>query len=524
MEHTPEANRPPAPRKRSRRWRLAAALTVVTSASLVGGSLGSAAASPVPQPGRSDPLVDGVRRPAVVEDARGIRVDDPHDRGGERRRGAILPELMPVPGGVPDLESRLGAVPDLARVPGPRVEVNGEGRPVPCDVGQLINEISLANAAGEGILVLAPDCTYTLTDGQDGNGLPPITGRLTFIGRNSTIVRAAVTEKFRIFTVEGGGVLNLRQLTVTGGDTDTDGGGILVRDRGTATLVDTTVTNNTAEAFGGGVASYGVTTVFRSTFSDNRANLGGGLANHGTTTVASSTVENNSTRNGGGGAYSEGRFVMDRSRVTGNFADAAVGFGFGGGIFSFRDSATVVSNSVIANNVSANAGGGIGSLFDLSTTISNTMITGNRAGNGGGMYAETRLTMTSTTVADNIAVVGGGLDIIGIETSVDILDSVIEENRATERSGGGFRNLSGVVNVGNTLIDENQTAFDGGGIANGNFGVVTLTDTTVTENTAPGDARDGGIISFSGTVTVDAGTQIFNNRPRNCFNVPGCFN
>ncbi|MDM4723074.1 right-handed parallel beta-helix repeat-containing protein [Micromonospora sp. WMMA1363] len=509
---------------RSRRWRLAAALTVVTSASLVGGSLGSAAASPVPQPGRSDPLVDGVRRPAVVEDARGVRVDDRHDRGGERRRGAILPELMRVPHTLSDLGLRLGVVPDLARVPGPRVELDGQGRPVPCDVGQLINEISLANAAGEGILVLAPDCTYTLTDGQGGSGLPPITGRLTFIGRDSTIVRAAVTEKFRIFTVESGGVLRLRQLTVTGGDTDTDGGGILVRDGGAATLVDTTVTNNTAEAFGGGLANYGQTGAFRSTFNGNQANLGGGLANFYLARVLRSTVSNNNSRNGGGGAYNQGAFSLDRSRVTGNYAGAAVGFGFGGGIFSFREGATIVSNSVIADNVSADAGGGIGTLFEFSTEISNTMITGNRAGNGGGMYAETRLFMTSTTVADNVAVAGGGLDIIGIETSVDIQDSVIEGNRATERGGGGFRNLSGVVNVGNTLIDENQTAADGGGIANGNFGVVTLTDTTVTENTAPGDARDGGIISFSGTVTVDAGTEIFNNRPRNCFNVPDCFN
>lgn len=495
---------PPSPSGRNwpRRWWLAAGLAGVTSIGLVSGSLAPAVAGPDRQPGPGGT--------AAGQD-RAVDGNDRRERTSGRRVGAILPRLMPVPDLIP---------------PQQEDRADEERRLVPCDTGELINAINLANEAGQGTLLLDPDCTYTITEGQDGSGLPPITGRITILGRDATIVRAANSESFRIFTVENGGVLNLDDTRVAGGQTDTDGGGILVEAGGIAALRDCTVDTNRAEDFGGGIANYGVITVARSTFDGNEADRrGGGVANFGSATVArSTTFENNSGANGGGGLYNRNLLTVDNSRITNNFAGAGVGFGFGGGIFSFRDGITVVSNSVIDNNVSTDAGGGVGSNNDISTTIVNTRITGNRAGNGGGMYAETQLTMRNVTVAENIALVGGGLDIIDDEANATITDTVIEENRAMLGAGGGLRNLSATITVRDTHIEGNHTAFDGGGIANGNFGTVTLIGTRVVENTAPENADDGGIMNFSGTVTVGSGTEIFNNRPRNCFDVPGCFN
>ena len=67
-------------------------------------------------------------------------------------------------------------------------------------------------------------------------------------------------------------------MTITGGNTATDGGGLY--NNGTTMLTDCTVSGNTAGVFGGGIAQenpYATLTLNRCTVSGNSANTSGGV-------------------------------------------------------------------------------------------------------------------------------------------------------------------------------------------------------------------------------------------------------
>jgi hypothetical protein len=124
------------------------------------------------------------------------------------------------------------------------------------------------------------------------------------------------------------------------------GGGIL--NRGSLTLVGSTVSDNEGATSGGGIynSSTGTATIRRSTISDNfayypysRYTRGGGIDNRGTLTLINSTVSNNvifSRGQGyGGGVNSRGTLTILSSTVTGNMPGRppySASY-FGGGVF-----------------------------------------------------------------------------------------------------------------------------------------------------------------------------------------------
>lgn len=122
--------------------------------------------------------------------------------------------------------------------------------------------------------------------------------------------------------------VTLKYLTITGGSSTYDGGGI--QNLGDLTLVSTVVRGNTAEDNAGGISNDGrLVLTGRSMVADNRtyyAGYGGGILNRGTVVMNQrSTVTGNSTRYGGG-IYNEGTVVMNRaSSVTGNTAEVGGG-------------------------------------------------------------------------------------------------------------------------------------------------------------------------------------------------------
>ncbi len=75
-------------------------------------------------------------------------------------------------------------------------------------------------------------------------GLPVIRGVVAIAGNNSTIRRAASAPDFRIFAMGETGDLMLRRTTASGGRMIGDGGGVYIY-RGSATLINTTVSGNT---------------------------------------------------------------------------------------------------------------------------------------------------------------------------------------------------------------------------------------------------------------------------------------
>ncbi|WP_019030472.1 membrane protein [Salinispora arenicola] len=371
-------------------------------------------------------------------------------------------------------------------------EVRPKGVPVPCDADKLIAAITLANARGGAVLDLAKKCTYLLTATiDDGNGLPTITAPITLNGsKHTTITRAAGVDQFRIVTVGTGGDLTLNHLKITGGQTDGDGGAILVNPGGTLHLHHSTVTRNIT---GGN---------------------GGGIANNGTTRIKDSTISRNTAAVQGGGIYSTGPLKIDKSHIDHNTA------GRGGGVFS-TDSTVAIKGGSISDNQAGTGGG----LFLSSSigTVTGTRITGNTASSSGGVRAGvgSQLTMRHVSLADNTATsLGAGLSVSGSEegeSTAVVEDSVIKNNMRASSGGGVFN--GGQTVLRRTKVIGNQ-ANRGGGIFNEE--VISLFATKVVKNVAIADG--GGIFNAGGTVNLNTatGTIVTKNRPNNCVDVPSC--
>lgn len=142
------------------------------------------------------------------------------------------------------------------------------------------------------------------------------------------------------------------------------GAGIYNCPSSTLTLINTTVSRNSAE-IGGAICNGGMLTIINSTLTGNvaRQHRGGAIGNYGTLTITNSTVSGNSSGSNGlaggilnGGLFqSEGTLLINNSTLSGNTADE----GGGGGIFNVKGSTMVLQNSIVANNTGGNCQGSI---------------------------------------------------------------------------------------------------------------------------------------------------------------------
>jgi hypothetical protein len=229
---------------------------------------------------------------------------------------------------------------------------------VPCITSRLITAITNANTVGGRILRLAPRCNYVLTEpaqtGVNGpDGLPIITGNITLIGGPSTrISRPATAEAFRLIEVDTGGVLNVRNIFLSGGQTPPgafDGGAI--ENLGTTGLSHTTVRGNQAR-FGGGIDSPARLVVNTSLINGNAATTeGGGIWSGGPLSIGFSRLSGNTAGTDGGGLRIVGGGNIFRSTFDHNTATAN-----GGGI-SIAASQVSLIRSLIVRNTAANGGG-----------------------------------------------------------------------------------------------------------------------------------------------------------------------
>lgn len=111
--------------------------------------------------------------------------------------------------------------------------------------------------------------------------------------------------------------------------------------------------------------------------------------------------------------------------------------------------------------------------------------------NSGGM-----LFLIDSTVTGNTALNGGGISNTGILT---ITNSTVSNNLAPSDNGGGISN-GGTLILENSTISGNTAGILGGGIANFDSGTVNLTNSTIARNLAGSANGSGGITNF-GSVT-----------------------
>jgi hypothetical protein len=177
-------------------------------------------------------------------------------------------------------------------------------------------------------------------------------------------------------------------------------------------------------------------------------------------------------------------------------------------------------------------------IAEVSTTGSLTLTTsviltnGSAVGDGGGILNRGAVTLTNSSLIDNMATLnGGGLanadTPAGTAPAATFTRSNVTGNTALLRGGGIYNGLRGTLTTtgvsGSPLFILNNTGSEGGGVAAVNSTATTMTQTAVTVNTALLTA--GGVYRQGGTMTT-TNSPITANTPNNCVGstpaVPNC--
>ena len=357
-------------------------------------------------------------------------------------------------------------------------------------VGSLRYEIDQSNATTGPNTVYVPAGTYSLSS---ANGALTVSNQdLNIVGQGgSAVIQGGSGFSASIFDVTGAINVGFSNLTITGGKTSGNGGGV-VSSQGNLSLSNTVVQGNTASIRGGGIY-------------DSSGNV----------SITGGAITGNMTLNsGGGGIYDlSGNVTVSASSISGNTA-----YVNGGGIQDSKGN-IFVSNTTISDNVAGSgpaggAGGGICAATGLTgnITVSNSNINDNSATTGGGAYLSgTTLAMSYSNMDGNTASYGAG-GMFASYTTASISGSVFSGNNGGQNYGGVYLVTNGGTGtVSADLITNNQSVYYAGGIVwvvNGGTSNL-LSGTTFSGNSG----KNGGLGAYvrSGSLTV-SGSTFANNR------------
>ena len=248
------------------------------------------------------------------------------------------------------------------------------------------------------------------------SALPDLTSAITIDGADKVTVDGAGSH--RPFTVTSGADAILRGLMISGGSSD-DGAGIRVFGAGVSALVDgTTITGNISSLLGGGVSlgSGASLTVLNSTISDNTAIQGAGINafDGALLSVINSTISGNTSAGGnGGGIIAFGNSFGDVELINATVEGNSAGFA-GGVLFDGTFNSALIHSSTITGNTAGRTGGVILQAATSTLDIQNSIVLGNQNGDVELIFGTLNETasITSGSVADIFAAIdtdtGGG--------------------------------------------------------------------------------------------------------------------
>jgi CSLREA domain-containing protein len=305
-------------------------------------------------------------------------------------------------------------------------------------------------------------------DGTNGNLVIATPLSIVGAGRDVTVIDARPSEGVegvdRVFSVTQQGGLTIQGVTITGGRTGAfgQGGGILSL-RGAIAMTDCAVAGNTAVLGGGGIAasSGADTTITRSMIADNMSGpmgSGGGIQNiQSTLTIVDSTISGNTALLARGGGVMnidvENRpnpaalLTITGSTIVDNLAgDPARTSGFegsGGGVFNSSGRLLLENSTVTFNEATPSFFEGFGFLPGT--------------GRGGGVAHEMLLgddpddgtTVVNSTIAYNTALTGSQLYGFVTFAPAALANTLIAggagatPNCASESAGVGLSSLGG---------------------------------------------------------------------------------
>ncbi|MEM9387261.1 MAG: choice-of-anchor Q domain-containing protein [Pseudomonadota bacterium] len=239
----------------------------------------------------------------------------------------------------------------------------------------------------------------------------------------------------------GGVSATLIGLTIFGGNTDTNGGGII--NGGSLRLVDVTVANNRAFLTGGGIVNDGVLLLERAIVRDNtsgplendNAGSGAGIVNRGELIIRNSLFADNLVQGAGGGGmlYNErGNVRIERSAIINNQSLGTNSRIAAGAILVLSGSVEII-NTTIAGNFAA---------FQRTSAINNV------AG---------LVTLSHVTLGDNFR--GSNSVLLRTDQGVTSLRNTLLANNG--QSGDDC--LGTIVSLGYNLTDDSSCNFAGPG-------------------------------------------------------------
>lgn len=354
---------------------------------------------------------------------------------------------------------------------GPQVLPLTTNQPLNVD-NQVSSDDGLVTIVGPGSTGTGQNREWLLTiDGLNSTGVFTIGDTVTLAGiaiANSSTTAVSITNRAD---------LTLDDVHIAGS------GGAAIHIPGGSLLVSNSVlTDNTNTGRGGAISVDGVNAeaIVRDTvITQNQADEGGGISNRaGRVVVLRSTISDNiatgGTNVGNGGAivaFAGAKTSVHESTITGNTSAAS------GGAFRNRESELVISDAVLSDNRAAGDGGGISFVQDETAklAIRNTTIANNSAVNGAGIDNQGGLLdIHGTAIYGNVARGGGG----GIasrqglasgnplEPDTLVVNSTVSGNRAFE-SGGGIWQEAGTMLLTNLTVTMNRSDADGNGSGTG---------------------------------------------------------
>jgi polymorphic membrane protein len=325
-----------------------------------------------------------------------------------------------------------------------------------------------------------------------------------------------------------------------------DGGAVYIYYTSSATLKNSTVSNNHADEYGGGIENYyGDLDLIDTKVTDNEApnDEGGGFYNYaGSAQITGSSrdacqISRNSADDYGGGIFNfYGTILFDNCNINENHLTSTGGYGagisndyssgyplihmknstvsknvsegYGGGIYNSDYAGLFIENSTISQNVAKSGyGGGIYNDYYATLSLTDSVVDGNAANDccGGGVYTYGYATIDHSAITNNTVLNsyygGGGLYNVSTYATV-VANSTIAGNQALGDDGSDETNGGGVFNeadytlmIVNTTIANNRADGHGGGIYNDYYGIQ-LNNVTITGNTA--DANSGGLSGGDG--------------------------
>lgn len=204
----------------------------------------------------------------------------------------------------------------------------------------------------------------------------------------------------------------------------------------------------------------------------------------------------------GGAIHTEENLTLNSVTLTENLS--IVSGGAVGAVGSAGVPVTLtITDSTITDNLAGCCGGGISGDYTI-LDVSNSVISGNYAvSNGGGivLYALYGATIDETTISGNYASNGGGLYFYGGPGDVTIEDSTISGNYAFGKGGGVFLNhLNGVVTIRDTTVSGNYAFSGSGGLYLYDVSDATLERVRVIDNDA--STYVGGAGVWGSTVSI----------------------